>query len=479
MFPTSSSSGAMLPSQPSSMSLTPSTNNDSLPKEIVLEIFSYLPIKILFNAQQVCRTWKAIGSETSLQLWDRLYKFHFPHIPTQTYTQTDCKILKEAHDNLESGKIQSTQTILTPTITESMGVSADGSRMVTLSRGGDVTIYDTKTNKILNTLPHAGSAIAISPDGNKIFAGNGTTLEIWDTLEGTLLKTEQNLLNSFIELIVFSSDGCKVVIAGSRQLKIFDLEIETEIFSRCFLPYGTCSSEWIMIKSLSSIAISTKKEMLLLATTKGNGSDLELWNYANNKLIAKKDLGGVYNNTFSFSKNGDKFAVGSQIGKVRVYETSTLKCLAKYKEKRVRLFGGSARNPSIDTLAFSPNDNVLIIGSKGSSHWYETPHIGRVTLWNINKQKILRRIEEKLPFKECFSENGRFFHHNDRYNSKHFLTVSPDRRKIIIRCFKKIKIHNFESKPTLWQSIHQFIIKIISFLSSLKHQFYTYRKAAL
>lgn len=104
-----------------------------------------------------------------------------------------------------------------------VALSPDGKYVVTGGNGGTIQ-WDAKTGKLLRYLSSAGRAVAFSPDGRTIAAGDGWSLDsydgggygrvqLWDTATGRPLKTFA-AQNATVTSLAFTANGTQL-LSGS------------------------------------------------------------------------------------------------------------------------------------------------------------------------------------------------------------------------------------------------------------------------
>ncbi len=259
--------------------------------------------------------------------------------------------------------------------------------------------YNFTFSKALNPLPAATQAIALSPDGAIIIAGSGNNIAYFlDAKTGhVVLSLKGHKLG--ITSVAYSPDG-KTVITGSYDKT-----------ARLW-----CSKTGNLLKTLEgntpilSVAFApTNSEIVLMG---GNNSFAYLWNSTSGKLLLTLTGHTRPINAVAISPDGKTLLTGSRDKTARLWDTKTGKelqilqknkesiysidysydkgvaslrdfpqsCTIKTRGELEKRFGNSA---SIDSVAFSPDGDMVITGS---DDW-------TTSLWCTTTGKHLRVLE--------------------------------------------------------------------------------------
>lgn len=101
----------------------------------------------------------------------------------------------------------------------SLAFSADGTRLATASRGGEITIWDWKTRTALASMTlKAGTRalrLAFSPDGTQLASATEDELQLWAVADGTLQHALSVGRGGASELLLYSPDGQYLLNSGS------------------------------------------------------------------------------------------------------------------------------------------------------------------------------------------------------------------------------------------------------------------------
>jgi len=83
-------------------------------------------------------------------------------------------------------------------------------------------------------LGHSGFvfSVAFSPDGGRVLSGGDTTLKLWDTATGALIRTFEGH-SDMVSSVAFSPDGARV-LSGSWDKTIKQWDVATGVLIRTF-----------------------------------------------------------------------------------------------------------------------------------------------------------------------------------------------------------------------------------------------------
>ena len=263
-----------------------------------------------------------------------------------------------------------------------LGFSADGTTLMSvgsLRQGNTVRSWDIDGNKELASMRLLQSRVrntsTFSPDG-KTLAGmivDTNTIGLWDLQTGIQRAT---LVGHtwFVETITFSSDSV-LLASGDRTGAIYVWD--TELGHR----KKTLKGQQIAVKALAfSPDNSTLASM--------NHRSLCLWDISTSTLLTtlveQEDSGQADTLALAFSPDGKKLASVGQ-GKVLLWDADTHRLLSEL----------ARRGPRINTLVFSPDSAILLIGcSDGTIEMWDTdtytltstikPHTKRIEVLNFS-----------------------------------------------------------------------------------------------
>ncbi|MHA1343910.1 MAG: WD40 repeat domain-containing protein [Promethearchaeota archaeon] len=165
-----------------------------------------------------------------IEVWDwstgrivRKLEGHDWFVPTITFSTNGKSIISGSEDetikiwDLLTGKLQKTLTGHENTVF-SLATTLDGKYLISSSADETIRIWSSHDWGLVNVLKSKdfSNSLVISPDSRFIIAGlQNKTIEIWDILNGILLRTLENHKGS-IESMAISPDG-KYIISGDSK----------------------------------------------------------------------------------------------------------------------------------------------------------------------------------------------------------------------------------------------------------------------
>ena len=248
-----------------------------------------------------------------------------------------------------------------------LGFSADGTTLMSvgsLRQGNTVRSWDIDGNKELAPMRLLQSRVrntsTFSPDGKTLavagrpLAGgtdNTKTIELWDLQTGTQRAT---LVGHtwFVETVSFSSDS-GLLASGDRTGAVYVWDTTSGHRKK------TLKGHQIAVKALAfSPDSSTLASM--------NHRSLRLWDIRTSTLLTtlveQEDAGQADTLVLAFSPDGKVLASVGQ-GKVLLWDADTHRLLSEL----------TRRGPRINTLVFSPESAILLIGcSDGTIEMWDT-----------------------------------------------------------------------------------------------------------
>ena len=268
---------------------------------------------------------------------------------------------------------------------------------------GEFGIFDPQTGQQLIKLDgEVGvyGCVAYSHDGKLIASGNGDGyVQLWDAATGKQIVRRWGHEGG-IRCVDFSPDG---TLAASVSRKDASIRI-----------WGTTTG-----KQLAKIPLTWRGPDVWWSEEGSNvlfapyGGEVITWTY--DSLVHYWQLGSLDQRTeplgetslvsATFSCDGTRAAVvryDSSRLDVAIYELDGGSLIATLKP----LISGSVSSAWISSIAFSPDGQMLAVGFLDNDN-RESP-VPSVQLWNIQQQKIVRRIRPAIspPGKICFSPDG-------------------------------------------------------------------------
>jgi WD40 repeat protein len=292
------------------------------------------------------------------------------------------------------------------TLIDHLTFSPDG-RLLAGRDGNRVVIWDVATLKELTILKtSAGSAaskIVFSPNGRWLAALSfGEGVKLWNTTTWQLFNTE--IGKPLSEWLAFSPDGQMIAVATNSRVELWEYRGRKKIKQ---IDIGG---------QIQDIRFS--REDLLVAVVGTDKNLLSLWNPGNDERLEIKVEGAI--NTFSFSPDGSKIAVGLADREIHILDTSDWQvqnALENLEDDITRLTfsedgsllaclsrGGTinvyeAQNwnqthtieefkDAIDVIAWSPKGDYLASSSRA----------GYVNIWQPGTGAMIHSIRSNTPF---------------------------------------------------------------------------------
>ncbi len=207
--------------------------------------------------------------------------------------------------------------------------SPDGQKILSGSEDSTVRLWDTESGKLLHTFSgHTSSvtAIAFSPDGQKILSGSyDNTVRLWDTESGKLLHTFSGHTEG-VYAIAFSPDGKQILSSGSwgdNTVRLWDPDS-----GKLLHTFEGHTDD------VSEIAFSPDGQQILSGS---NDSTVRLWDTESGKLLHTFEghTSGV--TEIAFSPDGQQIVSGSSDSTVRLWRGGTWKDWLAAGCERLRL----------------------------------------------------------------------------------------------------------------------------------------------
>lgn len=232
-------------------------------------------------------------------------------------------------------------------------------------------------------------ALAISPDGSKLFSGgfDDGTLQLWNLETGErILTLEQTMVG--VQQTLFSPDGRYVAALGTSEgtLRVFDAETGNQEFSTTqdgALWYAAFSPD---SQSIAFISYVRPTEDTL------DSSTVWLWNFAEGDPQVIQDIPeGRFANSIAFNPEGNKIIY---CGWDDVKHKGAAAWVYDVDEGAVVLDESRTGEP-ID--AFFTADDQPIVSVR------PTTDSGTVLLWNAETDDTLGELVDALPFQTLVS----------------------------------------------------------------------------
>jgi WD40 repeat protein len=270
----------------------------------------------------------------------------------------------------------------------SLALAADGKLIV--SGGENVRLWDPATGKLVRTIPAAGAAIALAPDGNTLAtAGRDRLVHLWDV--GTGKETRQLTGHKHqLKGVAFSPDGNVLAsadaqatvrlwdVAAGKELQVIDMKSLAETLSFAFSPDGkalACAGAWDDSSflpgnfNIQGVEVTTKKGYLVLLWDPATGKEIRRFEGLRDKV-----------RSVAFSPDGKKLAAAARDGQVCLWDAATgneLLFIMAHPDTTDAAFAGAP------CVAFSPDGKH--VASAGSDR--------TVRLWDATTARELMRFQ--------------------------------------------------------------------------------------
>jgi WD40 repeat protein/serine/threonine protein kinase len=235
-----------------------------------------------------------------------------------------------------------------------MAQSIDG-KMLAVTCGPTVVLFDAKTGELLRTLPGAKGrvfSVAFSPDSTRLVSGaaGDQTVRVWNTQTGQVVASFTGH-NVGVWAVAFNSDGKRIVSGGENgSICVWEADTGKEVF--CLTGHTGL---------IFNVAFSPDGKRIASASF---DKTARIWD-----ADTRKELGCLTAHTaevrrVEFSGNGKLLATGSDAEMI-LWDADTL--------KQIKTLSTPA-----GWLAFDPDGQTLLTGSHESGG-----KVHKVTRWNI------------------------------------------------------------------------------------------------
>ncbi|WP_176214713.1 caspase family protein [Reichenbachiella faecimaris] len=271
-----------------------------------------------------------------------------------------------------------------------------GSRLLSASIRGPVTLWDWKSGKVVKEFSQDGEEYnAVGMKGNTVFVSDEDTVKIWNT-SGQLLHKILNT-ETKINSATLSPDGKFIATAtNDRVTKIWNTQ--TGKLSKVLKGYLNDAldnglgldpesywqynlSRYVGYKE--GIRVSPDERFVIKAV----GTSAQLWDLNKGRVVRSFDGHENGVTSFEFSKDGKYLFTGSGDKTIRMWEVSTGDELKTFAGHRELIF----------ELALSQNGKYMVSGS-----WDATAR-----LWDIQSGEEINtyRMDQNSPYALSFARN--------------------------------------------------------------------------
>ncbi|MBS4165089.1 MULTISPECIES: F-box-like domain-containing protein [unclassified Neochlamydia] len=306
---------------------------DTLPSEMLLKIFSFLPVKELGFSQQVCKSWYELSADTAL--WKCLLGKTYPALSAiSDKMKISPKDLIVAQYNIEANRAQIID--LLPMALEKG--HKEGAQAMFSSNGKHVIIFN-------NDLPTFPGDIARH------------IVSLWDANTGKCLQVWEGI--TWSRDLFLSSGSHWLIINRSKSTSLWDANTGECLKALEEDPLGT------------EVFFSPNKERLVT-----RGSFIRLWDAKTGECLQALERGETKNwgSRTPFSPDGKWLAIDSSKS-VSLWDAKTGKCLHTLEKP--------GKENLSTTISFSPDSESLVIDSNES-----------ISLWNANTGACLHIWDE-------------------------------------------------------------------------------------
>lgn len=224
-------------------------------------------------------------------------------------------LLADAGGTLRLWKTDSGKTIWEIKNDEDSVTSAaftpDGQRLIITWNNGNAEVLEPQTGKTLLRVKHNDDDIsaAVSPDGRRVVTGSGDTVRLWDVATGKNLAEMKQ--PAAVSSVSFSSDG-KRVVCGTY-----------DGVGRVWSDKGTfiAATRADHSGSILSVVFSPDGRRVLMTCGANGCRTARIWDAISGKTLIDVRLDGLIT-AAAFRPDGQRLAIGSSDGIVRLFDTS-------------------------------------------------------------------------------------------------------------------------------------------------------------
>ena len=243
------------------------------------------------------------------------------------------------------------------------------------------------------------NVIQFSPDGTLLAVGTDVGVRLYNVTTKEEI-TLPNRIVAQISTIAFSKDGRILACAGyfNPIIQLWDVESRMELPSiPSSKPRTYMHLEHFPIYSRIALTFSEKGNTLIGVDNEGL---FTYWDINSQKIESEQQEYSIFRLMVSaLSQDGRVFITGSETGEISLWDTQTGNRDAIIKGHKP-LFKSSKRDPSIRTLAFSPDGKTYASGSKDMT----------VRIWDTERRKRKATLKGHKAWVTAiaFSHNGEY-----------------------------------------------------------------------
>ncbi|GHO78149.1 hypothetical protein KSD_59200 [Ktedonobacter sp. SOSP1-85] len=364
--------------------------------------------------------WLASGGhDSNVYVWDvNVHERHWPYRTFQGHTEAVMSVSLGADGSLlASGSHDSTIRLwdvstgrclhVLACLVSSVSLSADGSLLASGSHDSTIRLWETSTGRCVRIFQgHTESVISVSlsADGHWIASGShDKTVRLWETSTGRCVRTFQNCPTSTVSL---SADG-QWLASESNEGKISLWKCHNSGFRYALSPSRIHSHAAVMrteqyamgqIKQAEQAyrenhvadALGLLHQLRTVPGWEHHPQSLEAWKTLS-RVCARVTLrtgwpASVFDQSLGIiglSADGNLLASGDEDRMVRLWETSTSRC--------VQTFQG--HTATVSSVSLSADGSLLASGSRDST----------LRLWETSTGRCLHIIQDHIGVEDSVS----------------------------------------------------------------------------
>lgn len=282
-------------------------------------------------------------------------------------------------------------TPLTPILTKGrineVALNRDGDLLAAAEQSGTVQVWQIKSPESPYELtksgkPAAARCVAFGPNGVTVAAGGDDgKVKIWPDHNSPSPILIPSHTNAIYEAY-FSSDGQRLMLTGSdagnvRSARLWSISGAPKLLKTFSLP------------NLGDQILTVSSNLLLVALYNSQHKAIEIWSFADRKLIRAFEDSNFIVTCGAFSQDSEFFVAGSDDGAVKRWRLKD--------GKQLQVLKGA--NERVVSIAFHPSAQFVVAGYPD----------GSIFLWNVDNPDPKETVREHSQgvFSITFSANGR------------------------------------------------------------------------
>jgi eukaryotic-like serine/threonine-protein kinase len=232
----------------------------------------------------------------------------------------------------------------------SLAFSPDGKRILTGNRRGTIMLWDAGAGRpIGKPMPHPGNVrlVAFSPDGNTLFASDGSEAALWNAATGQ--RIGETIFHKLCKYpATFSRDGKAVLICNDKTARVWSAATGRPI-----------GRPLIHSSDVQCGAISSDASTILT----GMGNMARLWDAATGRPIGQPMMHEGAVRSVAFSPDGKSILSGGDDRTARLWNAATGRAIGR----------AMAHQEAVEYLAYSPDAKTLLtVSPDGTARLWDT-----------------------------------------------------------------------------------------------------------